>query len=105
MTCLTDPDWAQHLREMVQGAFKRGADGIFFDNLWHGCMPIDLLNTFLGPAGCYCRRCKRLYLLECGEDIPTDIRPDDPSVRRYLRWRADQVTRFITRLATYAREQ
>jgi hypothetical protein len=101
MACLTHPDWVQHLKDVIQGAIERGADGIFFDNMWHGAMPIPMFGTWLGAAGCHCEHCKSAYQQESGHPIPTVIDPDDPQVRHYLRYRADQTTRLIAELAAF----
>jgi hypothetical protein len=102
MACLTHPEWQEHLKEIIRGAIERGADGIFFDNLWHGEMPIALFGAWLGAAGCHCTRCKAQFLEFSGYPIPTRIRSDDPVVSVYLRWRAGQVTQLIAGMAEYA---
>lgn len=104
MACLTRPEWIENLKSLIYGAIERGADGIFFDNLWHGCMPISLFNTWLGPAGCQCPHCKGEYLQESGVQIPVRIDPANPDSNHYLRWRANQVTRLISKLADYTNE-
>ncbi|MBN2503021.1 MAG: hypothetical protein JXB38_19735 [Anaerolineales bacterium] len=101
MTCLMNAAWRAHLREMVAGAIERGADGIFFDNMWHGAQPISLLNTWLGGVGCYCPDCQKAYFEFSGEPIPTHIDPQDLKLARYLRWRADQVTALIAEIREY----
>jgi hypothetical protein len=102
MACLTHPEWVAHLKGIIRGAIERGADGIFFDNLWHGEMPLSLFGAWLGAAGCHCGRCKAAYLEASGNPIPAAIQTDDPVVGDYLRWRADQVTALIAELAGYA---
>ncbi len=102
MACLAHPEWVEHLKGIIRGAIERGADGIFFDNLWHGEMPISLFGAWLGAAGCHCERCKAAYIQASGNPIPRMIQTGDPAVRQYLRWRADQVTALITELAGYA---
>ncbi|UCC63581.1 MAG: hypothetical protein JSV36_00540 [Anaerolineae bacterium] len=104
MVCLGHPAWKQHLKDLIRGAVERGADGIFFDNLLQGEMPISLFGTWLGTTGCHCPRCQRQYLEETGRPIPAAIRPEDPEFARYLRWRADQVTQLVAEMAAYARE-
>ena len=98
MTDWTHPEWKQHLVEMVTGALERGADGIFFDNLWYGEHPSSLMGAWLGGAGCYCDRCRALYRSETGLEIPEKILPDRDDVAAYLRWRADQVTKMVADL-------
>ena len=104
MTCLSHPDWRQHLKDLIKGAIQRGADGIFFDNLFYGDQPLSLFGTWLGSTGCHCSRCQQQYLRETGRPIPAAIQPSSPEYARYLRWRANQVTQLIAELATYARE-
>ena len=104
MACLAHPEWVQHLKDVIQGAIERGADGIFFDNMWHGAMPIPMFGAWLGAAGCHCERCKSAYQQESGHPIPTVIDPDDPQVRHYLRYRADQTTQLIAELAAFAQQ-
>lgn len=104
MVCLNNPEWKGHLRDIVRGAIERGADGIFFDNLWHGEMPVSLFGAWLGAAGCHCGGCQRAYFEAGGERIPRTIEPESRNFRRYLRWRANQVTRLVTELTAYARE-
>ncbi|HSO27490.1 MAG TPA: hypothetical protein VLS48_05430, partial [Anaerolineales bacterium] len=98
MACLIHPEWIEHLKEMARGALARGADGIFFDNLWFGAMPISEFGAWLGPAGCFCDRCRQAYWDAHQEPIPQAVHKDDASVRRYLRWRADQVTNLVRTL-------
>ena len=104
MACLTHPEWVGHLKEIIRGAIERGADGIFFDNMWHGEMPFPLFDAWLGAAGCFCERCKADYGEASGSPIPTAIVPYDPAVENYLRWRADRVTQLIADLSGYANE-
>jgi hypothetical protein len=99
----THPEWIQHLKDMIKGALDRGADGIFFDNLWYGDRPTNLLGAWLGGAGCYCDRCRALYKAETGADIPEKILPERDEVAAYLRWRADQVTHTVKMLADEVR--
>jgi hypothetical protein len=104
MTCLNQPDWVEHLKGIIAGAIQRGADGIFFDNLWDGCMPVSLFNAWLGAAGCHCERCKESYRKAKGSGIPIQIDPEKPEIKRYLRWRADRLTELMTDLSNYVEE-
>jgi hypothetical protein len=104
MTDWTHPEWIQHLQDRATGALERGADGIFFDNMWYGDRPNSLLGAWLGGAGCYCDRCRTLYKTETGADIPEKILPERPEVAEYLRWRTGQVTKTIGMLADTARK-
>ncbi|MBE0699057.1 MAG: hypothetical protein IH586_19230, partial [Anaerolineaceae bacterium] len=104
MTCLANPEWTAHLKEMIRGALERGADGIFLDNLWHGAMPDTLFATWLGGAGCHCARCRAAYHSAANEAIPREIRPGDGRTKRYLRWRADQVTRLVSEMQDWVEE-
>jgi hypothetical protein len=104
MTCLNNSDWVEHLKEIIAGAIQRGADGIFFDNLWDGCMPVSLFNSWLGAAGCHCEWCKDSYLKASGAAIPTRVDPDDPEIRSYLRWRADRLTALVADLSAFIEE-
>jgi hypothetical protein len=104
MTCLARPSWMEHLKSLVRGAIARGADGIFFDNLFQGAQPLSLGGTWLGAVGCHCSLCQRLYAEEMGRPIPNGVDPRDPAVARYLRWRADQVTRLVAEVSATARE-
>jgi len=104
MTCLYHPQWKAHLKAVIEGAIQRGADGIFFDNLWDGCMPVSLFNAWLGAAGCHCEQCKEEYLKINGATIPTQVDPDNPESKDYLRWRADRLTALIADLSAYIEE-
>ncbi len=103
MTDWTHPEWIQHLKDMMSGALARGADGIFFDNMWYGDRPNNLMGAWLGGAGCYCDRCQALYRAETGIAIPKKILPEQDDVAAYLRWRAGQVTETMRTLADWAR--
>lgn len=103
MTDWTHPEWIQHLKDRVSGALERGADGIFFDNMWYGDRPNNLMGAWLGGAGCYCDRCQALYRAETGRAIPEKILPQREEVAVYLRWRVGQVTETIRTLADWAR--
>ena len=99
----THPEWIAHLKDLIQGALARGADGIFFDNMWYGEQPNALMGAWLGGAGCYCERCRALYRENTGREIPEKILPDREDVAAYIRWRAGQVTETIKALSAYAR--
>jgi hypothetical protein len=101
MTDWTHPEWIQHLKDLARGALERGADGIFFDNMWYGEEPNGLMGAWLGGAGCYCERCRSLYREETGREIPEKIFPDREEVADYLRWRANRVTAVMQELADF----
>ncbi len=103
MTDWTHPGWVAHLKDLIKGAIERGADGIFFDNMWYGEQPNALLGAWVGGAGCYCERCQRLYQEDTGRSLPEKILPDRSEVADYLRWRAGRVTATIRELSDYAR--
>jgi hypothetical protein len=100
----THPEWVEHLKDLISGAIERGADGIFFDNMWYGEEPNALMGGWVGGAGCYCERCQRLYHEATGRAISEKILPDRDDVADYLRWRAGRVTQTIKELADFARE-
>ncbi|MFW5713226.1 MAG: putative glycoside hydrolase [Brevefilum sp.] len=100
----THPEWVAHLKDLIKGAIERGADGIFFDNMWYGEQPNALMGAWLGGAGCYCERCQTLYHQETGRRLPEKVLPDLADVADYLRWRARMVTATIKELSDYARE-
>lgn len=104
MTCLLNPEWTAYLKDMVKGAIERGADGIFFDNLWFGDQAISLFNTWLGVPGCHCEICKQKFSQQHGIPIPSEIVTNDERSNTYLHWRATQVTQLIADLVDYARE-
>lgn len=101
MTDWTHPDWIQHLKDLARDALERGADGIFFDNLWYGEEPNGLMGAWLGGAGCYCERCRTRYQVDTGGEIPETILPEHDDVADYLRWRAGRVTATLQELADY----
>ena len=104
MTCWSHPLWLKHLREMVYGVVQAGADGVFFDNPWHGTDPMHFLGAWMGSAGCYCERCKTAYRDFSGAEIPTRIAPaTEQSTQIYLRWRAGQITKNLKELSVFAR--
>lgn len=104
MSCWRHPEWRDRLRRMVWGIVNAGADGVFFDNPWHGTQAQHVSGTWMGTAGCYCERCREAFRAETGLEIPTQIDPaQEERSRRYLRWRAGEVTRTLAELAEYAR--
>lgn len=103
MTCWLHPGWQAHLRERIAWAIAHGADGIFFDNPWHGVQPLYVGGLWLGGAGCYCPRCREAFRAASGWEIPAVIDPEDEEVRLYLRWRAQVVARTLAALAEAAR--
>jgi len=103
MTCLQNHDWLDYLKERIKDAIDRGADGIFFDNLWNGLQPNSLFNTWLGGAGCYCETCQQTYLQETGFQAPTFIDLKSKKSIRYIEWRADKTTQVVKTLSDYAR--
>lgn len=104
MACLAHPAWRRHLRDLIAGAIERGADGIFFDNIFQGDHPNSMLGAWLGGVGCHCRVCRQAYIQATGTRIPTQVDPRDPAVARYLRWRSGQVTALMAEMAAYARQ-
>jgi hypothetical protein len=104
MTCFQNMEWRDHLEKMITGAIERGADGIFFDNLWYGEQPLSLFGAWLGGAGCYCAACRNIYKNDTGHEIPTHIQPGKPESDQYIHWRTHQLSRTVTGLAAYARQ-
>ena len=102
MTCFHNNGWISYLKERIQDAIIRGADGIFFDNLWYGCQPSSLFNTWLGSAGCYCPVCKSIYKSETGRPIPVDMITSNEEVIEYLTWRANQMSAIMADLSRHA---
>ncbi len=106
MTCWLHPGWVEHLKEMTRGVIQDGADGVFYDNPWCGAQPLHLNGAWLGPAGCYCERCRMAFHMATGLEIPTRLDTvNDEASQRYIRWRAQQVTRVLLQLADHARAQ
>lgn len=103
MTCFQNNEWINYLKERIQDAIKRGADGIFFDNLWYGLQPNALFNTWLGAAGCYCTVCQEKYHQKSGKRMPTLIDLQKKEVLDYIEWRSQSMTRVIQQLSDFAR--
>jgi len=103
MTCWESPEWFEHLAGLVARALESGADGIFFDNPWHAAQPMHFLGSWLGPAGCYCPRCRERYQADQHAEIPRQIDPGEAQGERYLRWRAERVAAQLAELAAVAR--
>jgi hypothetical protein len=104
MTCWSHPEWLDHLRGIVRGIVEAGAEGVYFDNPWHGIQPLDFGGAWMGPAGCYCPRCRANFREDTGLDIPEQMDPEAcEASRRYVRWRASQVTSTLAMLSDYAR--
>ena len=103
MTCWESPEWIEHLGGLVSRAIESAADGIFFDNPWHGARPEFLSGTWLGPAGCYCPRCRARYRADTGTEIPKEIDPETDAGFQYLAWRAARVTSRLAELAALAK--
>jgi hypothetical protein len=104
MTCWRHPDWLDHLRGIVRGIVKAGSDGVFFDNPWHGIQPLHLGGAWMGPAGCYCSRCRAAFREATELEMPEEIAPrGDEASHHYVSWRAKQVTETLAMLAGYAR--
>ena len=104
MTNMLDEAWQDHLKDMIRGAIERGADGIFFDNLWSGAMPNSLLGGWLGEAGYFNPEAVTRYHEETGYPIPKDVNEDTREVRTYLQWRSEKLTEVMAELCRYARE-
>lgn len=105
MTCWRHPEWQAHLREVIAGIVRAGAEGVFFDNPWYGGQPLHVGGVWLGGAGCYCERCQTSFWETAHSQIPPVIEPErDELSRKYLHWRAAQATRLLGQWATYARE-
>jgi len=104
MANLLHPEWQAHIKELITGTIAAGADGIFFDNLWDGAMPISLGGAWLGEAGSFDEISKSAYRDFSGEDIPADIHENTPPVRRYLAWRMHKVTDVVGNFCAHARQ-
>ncbi len=103
MTCFQNNTWIDYLKERIQDAIKRGADGIFFDNLWYGLQPNALFRTWLGAAGCYCTTCQEKYYHETGKRMPTLMDLQKREVLDYIEWRSQSMTLVIEQLSDFAR--
>lgn len=104
MTCWRHPQWLDHLKNIIAGILEAGADGVFFDNPWHGAQPLHLAGAWLGWAGCYCTRCLGAFRQETGFQAPSSLAPEtDPDSQAYLEWRTREVTRTLAMLSDYAR--
>ena len=104
MANLLHPEWQAHIRDLIARAIDYGADGIFFDNLWDGAMPIGLAGAWLGNAGSYDPISRNKYKSDTGLEIPTQVAEDTPEIRAYLNWRIEKVTSVVGSFADYARE-
>ncbi|MHB1296038.1 MAG: alpha-amylase family protein [Anaerolineae bacterium] len=62
-------------------------DGLVFDRLRHG--------------HCLCQRCKDAFKRDTGLELPVQEDWGDPTWRAYVRYRYDQVSDLVSRLATY----
>lgn len=103
MVCFLNPEWRRNLKDLVAGALERGADGVFLDNLFHGTQPLAMFGAWLGASGCYCDRCRKAYRDAIGEEMPETLAAGKPEVKRYLRWRAEQVSDLVADVAKFAR--
>jgi hypothetical protein len=104
MTCWSHPEWLDHLRRIVKGIIEAGADGVFYDNPWHGIQPLEFGGTWMGPAGCYCGRCRDAFRRDAQLEMPELIDPaGDQASQTYIRWRARQVSDTLRMLSEYAR--
>lgn len=104
MANLLHPEWQQHIKTLITQAIEFGADGIFFDNLWDGAMPVSLMGTWLGSAGSFDAISQQKYTEDTGKMIPFDVAEDRPEVREYLNWRVAKVTSVVGSFAQHARE-
>ena len=103
MTCFQQQEWLNYLKERISDAINRGADGIFFDNLWYGLQPNSLFNTWLGGAGCYCKTCQATYYSETGSKLPTFIDLKETDSIKYIEWRSQKMTQIIEELSIFSR--
>lgn len=105
MTCFQNNDWINYLKERIQDAIRRGADGIFFDNLWYGLQPNALFNTWLGASGCFCTACQEKYQQDTGKPMPTVMDLQKKEVLDYIEWRSQNMTLVIQQLTDFARSK
>ncbi|MCX7616521.1 hypothetical protein [Tepidiforma sp.] len=101
-TCLNDPEWREWVFERCMDACRRGADVLFFDNCAFGGMPIPLSRDYTAFAGCACGRCRERFAAWQERqglaplELPRLFRPArDEAARRFARWRAETLTRFL----------
>ncbi len=87
MTCWNHPDWIAEVEGRALRIVAAGADGVYFDNLWMGVTPWNLLGRVGGFAGCACERCSAAFLAAKGERLPRSL-SDDALSSTYLEWRA-----------------
>lgn len=103
MTNMLSDEWRGHIRSLIKDALERGADGIFYDNLWHGAMPTGLNGVWLGSIGYFNADIRERYKKETGKEIPTQFLPENEDVNQYLAWRAGTITEFVREMSDYAR--
>lgn len=100
LVCPTDPEWKEHLKEIVIGIVNAGADGVFFDNMF---------GSWFGFRPCYCDRCQDLFK-EFAEKQGVDVKgiphhlSENIESRLYLIWRRKIIWQTVEELSEIARK-
>ncbi|WP_144380738.1 DUF6259 domain-containing protein [Thermotoga profunda] len=100
LVCPTDPEWKEHLKEIVIGIVNAGADGVFFDNMF---------GSWFGFRPCYCDRCQDLFK-EFAEKQGFDVKgiphhlSENIESRLYLIWRRKIIWQTVEELSEVARK-
>ncbi|HEY8542677.1 MAG TPA: DUF6259 domain-containing protein, partial [Pseudothermotoga sp.] len=100
LVCPTDPEWKEHLKEIVIGIVNAGADGVFFDNMF---------GSWFGFRPCYCDRCQDLFK-EFAEKQGVDVKgiphhlSENIESRLYLIWRRKIIWQTVEELSEVARK-
>jgi len=97
-------EYVQYVITKIEDTYGMGFDGIYIDNIQHGqlgapTLPGELPFVFCGDRSDYARRDFRVVT---GHDIPDDFEADPELTARYLDFRVQSNTRFVTQLADAA---
>lgn len=100
VVCLNNEKFRDFVCEKIRSMYGLGFYGIYMDNIQMGQLAIPTFNNDLPFvfAGCRCESCQKKYMSDTGEEIPGLIRDND-EWQRYLNWRVDVVTDFLTEVA------
>lgn len=83
--CVLSSPYIQHHAKFLREVAGTGVDGIFFDGFYLGGIPHP-------PApGCVCEFCEKKFKKEAGLDIPKKVDWNDPTFKRWVRWRNEKI--------------
>lgn len=83
--CVVSSPWRDIHAGILKEAAALGLDGVFFDGFYLGGIPHPSV------PGCTCRWCSAKFRADTGLETPPQVDWTDPTFKRWVRWRNEQL--------------